>query len=108
MPTAKIVQPTKKNNPAIVKAKGKFNGYADEYARPHTMQDNPVTARSIDSDSNIPNPIGLEVKMPTRKNWTPLNGGVSIGHNSEVKTSGEVTRGNGAAERGKIARGPMA
>ena len=103
-----VIKPTSKNSPKIVKAKGKFNGDADRYAKPHTMQDKPVTARSIDSDSDLPNPIGLEVKMPTRKNWTPLNGGVSIGHNSEVKTSGEVTRGNGAAERGKIARGPMA
>jgi hypothetical protein len=50
----------------------------------------------------------MAVKMPTRHNWTPLNGGVSIGNMDEIKTTGEETRGNGAAERGRIARGPMA
>ena len=46
--------------------------------------------------------------MPTRKNWTPLNGGVSIGNNDKVETTGIETRGNGAATKGRIARGPMA
>jgi len=46
--------------------------------------------------------------MPTRKNWTPLNGGVSIGHNDMVESTGIETRGNGAATKGRIARGPMA
>jgi hypothetical protein len=103
-----VIKPTKKNSPAIVKAKGKYNGPAVEYQKPHTMKDKPVTPTSIDSDSDLPDHIGLDVKMPTRKNWTPLNGTVSIGNNHEVKTSGEETRGNGAAERGRIARGPMA
>ena len=103
-----VIKPTKKNSPAIVKAKGKYNGPAVEYQKPHTMKDKPVTPTSIDSDSDLPDHIGLDVKMPTRKNWTPLNGTVSIGNNHEVKTSGEETRGSGAAERGRIARGPMA
>jgi hypothetical protein len=103
-----VIKPTKKDSPAIVKAKNKTNGPAAEYQKPHTMSDKPVSVSSIDSDSDMPNHIGLDVKMPTRKNWTPLNGGVSIGNNHEVKTSGEETRGNGAAERGRIARGPMA
>jgi len=54
------------------------------------------------------NPIGLKVKMPMRDNWTPMNGGVSIGHNGEVKTEGIRLRGTGAAERGVVSRGPMA
>jgi hypothetical protein len=37
-----------------------------------------------------------------------LNGGVSIGNNDEIKSDGIKTRGNGAAERGTIARGPLA
>jgi len=98
----------KKDSLAIVKAKGITNGYADEYAKPHTMKNKPVTTRSIDSDSDLPDHIGLEVKMPTRKNWTPLNGTVSIGNNHEVKTSGEKMRGAGAAERGIMSRGPLA
>ena len=103
-----VIKPTKKNSPGIVKAKGKYNGPAVEYQKPHTMKDKPVTPTSIDSDSDLPDHIGLDVKMPTRKNWTPLNGTVSVGNNHEVKTSGEETRGNGAAERGRIARGPLA
>ena len=46
--------------------------------------------------------------MPTRKNWTPLNGGVSIGNNDMVESTGIETRGNGAATKGRTARGPMA
>ena len=108
MATEKKVKFDKNDSPKIVKAKGKYNGYASEYEKPHTMSNKPVTARSIDSDSTLPDHIGLEVKMPTRKNWTPLNGTVSIGNFHEVKSEGEVTRGNGAAERGKTARGPLA
>jgi len=104
----KQIKPTIKNSPPVKTGTHKFNGPASEYAPPHTMDDKPVIAASIDSDSKLPNPIGLEVKMPTRENWTPLNGGVSIGNNHEVKTSGIKMRGAGAAERGVISRGPMA
>jgi hypothetical protein len=76
----------------------KTNGPASEYAKPHTMSGKSVSV--LDA--------GFEVTMPTRENWTPLNGGVSIGHNNEVKTTGIETRGNGAATKGRIARGPMA
>jgi hypothetical protein len=34
--------------------------------------------------------------------------GISKGNTSEPKTSGIETRGNGAATKGRIARGPMA
>ena len=77
---------------------GKENGSAEVYAEPH------VGNKKMDIEDDV----GLPVKMPTRKNWTPLNGGVGIGNNWEVKTTGEETRGNGAAERGTIARGPLA
>jgi hypothetical protein len=80
------------------KVMGKEVGSADVYAPPHTM-----TGKSIDIDS-----VGFPVKMPTRKNWTPLNGGVSIGLNEEVKTSGIKMRGTGAATKGVMSRGPMA
>ena len=81
------------------KSMGKENGSAEVYATPHTPK-----GKKMD----IKDDVGLPVKMPTRKNWTPLNGGVGIGNNWEVKTTGEETRGNGAAERGTIARGPLA
>lgn len=101
------VKPTKKNSPAIHRAKNKTNGPAEEYEYPHKMNGKRFDASDIEKDSDHPE-IGLVVKMPTRHNWTPLNGGVSIGHMADIKTTGEETRGNGAAEKGRIARGPMA
>ena len=76
----------------------KNNRPASEYAAPHKMDGSTLEQKDI----------GFSVEMPTRKNWTPLNGGVSIGHNDMVETTGIETRGNGAATKGRIARGPMA
>jgi len=80
------------------KVMGKEVGDAAVYAPPHTMTGKPVNIKDV----------GLPVKMPTRKNWTPLNGGVSIGNMDEVKTSGIKMRGTGAATKGLMSRGPMA
>jgi hypothetical protein len=77
---------------------GKESGNAEVYAEPH------VGNKKMDIEDDV----GLPVKMPTRKNWTPLNGGVSIGHNDEVKTTGIVMRGTRAQTKGKMSRGPMA
>jgi len=101
------IKPTTKNSPAVKVGKGKYNGPADEYAAPHHMDGKKFNASAIEKNPDHPD-IGMAVKMPTRHNWTPLNGGVSIGNMDEIKTTGEETRGNGAAERGRIARGPMA
>jgi hypothetical protein len=81
------------------KSMGKENGPAEVYAEPHTMKGTKL---------DIVDDVGLELKMPTRKNWTPLNGGVSIGHMDEVKTSGIKIRGTGCATKGVMARGPQA
>jgi len=101
------IKPTTKNSPAIVKPRNVNNGDASMYAEPHHMNGKKFNVSAIEENPDHPD-IGLAAKMPTRHNWTPLNGGVSIGNNDEIKTSGEETRGNGAAERGRIARGPMA
>jgi hypothetical protein len=101
------VKPTTKNSPAIKKPRMVNNGDASEYAVPHHMNGKTFSVDAIEKNPTNPD-IGLPVKMPFRRNATPLNGGVSIGNNDEIKTSGEETRGNGAAERGRIARGPMA
>ena len=68
---------------------------AAAYAKPHTMSGGPVT--------------------DTRKNMSKLDSlDVSVGRYSKsagdepTKTSGIVTRGNGAATKGITARGPMA
>jgi len=60
---------------------------ASAYAKPHTMSGAPV---SISENPGI-----------------PVNNNKVVG-NKTVKTSGIVTRGNGAATKGTIARGPMA
>jgi hypothetical protein len=73
---------------------------ASAYAKPHTMSGAPVVAST---NPGIP---------PNRSKADTVN--MSIGNiskaagNETVKTSGIVTRGNGAATKGTIARGPMA
>lgn len=81
-----------------MKKGGKEVGPASTYAAPHTSGGKALEEKDI----------GFSVEMPTRKNWTPLNGGVSIGNNDFVESTGIETRGNGAATKGRIARGPMA
>jgi len=81
-----------------MKEGGKEVGPASVYAQPHTSGGKALEEKDI----------GFSVQMPTRKNWTPLNGGVSIGHNDTVESTGIETRGNGAATKGRMARGPMA
>jgi hypothetical protein len=80
------------------KSMGKENGSASVYAKPHTSGGKALEDKDI----------GFSVEMPTRKNWTPLNGTVSIGNMDNVESTGIETRGNGAATKGRIARGPMA
>jgi len=73
---------------------------ASAYARPHTMSGSPVVA-----STNPGSP-------PNRSKADTVN--MSIGNiskaagNETTKTSGIVTRGNGAAIKGITARGPMA
>jgi hypothetical protein len=78
----------------------KNNLPASAYAKPHTMSGKSVTVEA--------NPG----KMPNRSKLDTYD--VSIGAISksagdeQIKTSGVVTRGNGAATKGRTARGPMA
>ena len=60
---------------------------ASAYAKPHTMSGAPV---SISENPGI-----------------PVNNNKVVGDKT-TKTSGIVTRGNGAATKGIMARGPMA
>ena len=79
------------------KVGGKEIGTATTYAEPHTMTGKKVTA----SEANLKNLGKLDTLNP------------SIGQMSKdagskgVKTDGVETRGNGAATKGRIARGPM-
>ena len=73
---------------------------ASAYAKPHTMSGAPVVAST---NPGIP---------PNRSKADTVN--MSVGNiskaagNETTKTSGIVTRGNGAATKGTMARGPMA
>ena len=73
---------------------------ASAYAKPHTMSGKPVAPST---NPGIP---------PNRSKADTVN--MSIGNiskaagNETTKTSGIVTRGNGAATKGTMARGPMA
>ena len=76
----------------------KNNKPASAYAAPHKMNGEKLEEKDI----------GFSAEMPTRKNWTPLNGGVSIGHWADEEKEGITMRGHGAATKGIKSRGPMA
>jgi hypothetical protein len=73
---------------------------ASAYAKPHTMSGKAVT---------------VEANPGKGMNGSKLDSlDISLGNlsksagNESIKTSGTVTRGNGAATKGRTARGPMA
>ena len=83
-----------------MKKGGKEVGQASVYAKPHNMSGKAVGIQS--------NPG----KEPNRSKMDTLD--ISVGALSksagdeQVKTTGIKTRGNGAATKGTMARGPMA
>lgn len=86
--------------------KGKTNGPASEYAKPHTMTGKPVHGDAGVEYMTDPNSMmAIESTpggMPARR--------VSMGNpaRNDVKESGIKIRGTGAATKGVMARGPMA
>ena len=76
------------------------NKPANKYAQPHTMSGKGVSgdlpAMSTQSGKDYMNESNISV------------GNISKGNYKPTKTSGVVTRGNGAATKGRTARGPMA
>jgi hypothetical protein len=104
MAIAKNVKPTKKNSPAIKTGKAPYDKPASDYARPHTMagkvvdgtepmQDGEYETYQSVREANIKDPL-----PPSSVSWG----------RGTTKTEGVETRGNGAATKGRIARGPMA
>lgn len=87
------------------KMMGKEVGDADVYAEPHTMTGKKMPQAPVEFGTNPGFP-------PNRSKLDTLD--MSVGHfsksagNEPVKTTGIVTRGNGAATKGITARGPMA
>jgi len=81
------------------KLMGKEVGAAAVYAPPHTMTGKNVTVEA--------NP-GKGENRGLLKNARATLGSITSQEQPGVKTSGIVTRGNGAATKGITARGPMA
>jgi hypothetical protein len=77
------------------KMMGKEVGNALVYAPPHTMKGKPVKAADNPNYSDA-GTVNMSV------------GSISRYSAPAAKTTGIVTRGNGAATKGRIARGPMA
>ena len=80
---------------------GKEVGDASVYAEPHHMDGKGMTINELDQSRG-------------GKRYSVLDdmrvsvGAVNRDGTTEIKTSGIETRGNGAATKGRIARGPMA
>jgi hypothetical protein len=80
------------------------NKPADTYSKPHTMDGKMITGNEVME-------AGVYAHTKSAKDVRikdPLMNGVSYGTDTEVKTSGVVTRGNGCATKGITARGSMA
>jgi hypothetical protein len=94
------IKPTKKNSPAIHKPAKKFNGPAEEYAKPHTM-----SGKTVDV-------VNVHAGVDNNKEYL-RNANVSVANSRSneyppTKTSGIVVRGTSAQTKGRMARGPMA
>ena len=85
-----------------MKQGGKEVGPASVYAKPHTMSGKTGTGAKVVKDPNTLAANQSTPGTPARR----VSGGDPA--RNDVKTSGIVTRGNGAATKGTIARGPMA
>lgn len=101
MAIAKIVKPTTKNSPAVKVGANRNNKPADSYASQGTKVADSKSATKYMTDPNTMKADDITPGMPA--------GSVSIGNKTrEAKSTGIETRGNGAATKGRIARGPMA
>lgn len=78
-----------------MKMKGKEVGPASVYAEPHDMKGRPGARMQYPMETEV---LGQERMVVGNIGCCPPGG---------VKTSGIKTRGNGAAQRGVMARGPM-
>jgi len=82
------------------KVMGKEVGQAEVYAEPHTMDGK--------SGVDIKNSGYQGGNRMTANDVNMSVGNISRDPYKEPKTSGIVTRGNGAATKGIVARGPLA
>jgi hypothetical protein len=96
------------------KLMGKEVGDASVYAEPHDMKGKPlgIFGRTLAPGVNPPSRTTKGPNTLSAREVTPSSGAmrVSMGNpaRDDVKTTGIETRGNGAATKGRTARGPMA
>lgn len=83
----------------------KNNKPAEAYAKPHTMSGKKVDAGAGVIYETDPNTMKADESTPGGMPARRVNAGNST---REAKSEGIETRGNGAATKGRIARGPMA
>jgi hypothetical protein len=89
-----------------MKQGGKEVGNADIYAKPHTMSGGEAKSQNDGSFRPDPNTLAADKTVPGGS--IPARR-VSLGDRiREPKTTGIKTRGNGAATKGVMSRGPMA
>ena len=87
----------------------KNNKPASSYAQPHTMSGKSVSVKdSLNNGGFRPDPNTMAANGSEPGGNVPARR-VSLGDTTrEPKSTGIVTRGNGAATKGITARGPMA
>ena len=96
------------------KVMGKEIVDAKVYAEPHDMKGRPlgIMGHTMSPGINPPSKVTRGPNTLSAREVTPSTGAmrVSMGNpaRDDVKTTGFETRGNGAATKGRIARGPMA
>jgi len=103
---AKNIKPTKKDSSPMVVGKNRDNKPASAYATPHKINGAPLSAESFQAEMDAI-PYGRTKSAKDASISDPLTNGVAYGV-GKVKIDGIETRGNGAATKGRIARGPMA
>jgi hypothetical protein len=97
------IKPTKKNSPAVKVGRNPNNMPAEAYDKNGTSVADGMDGVLYKTDPNSMSAVeSTPGGMPARR--------VSAGNPNRdaLKTSGIETRGNGAATKGRMARGPMA
>jgi len=84
----------------------KFNEAAEKYAKPHTMSGKKVSGQEAVHYATDPNTMSAMEATPGGMPARRVSGGNPA--RDDTKTTGIKTRGNGAATKGTMARGPMA
>jgi len=104
MAIAKNVKPTTKNSSKLVVGKNRDDKPASDYARPHTMAGKVIDGTEVMEMGDY----ATEKSAKTANIKDPLPPSAVSWGKGTTKEDGLETRGNGAATKGRIARGPMA